>query len=88
MKIIIDKQLKAPNPLFGPLRVLLSEHEDDPGQYILDLARGGLSDRTLTPEEVRELGQILLDSQRFVTPLRPEKGKTDQLSTIEFTREK
>jgi hypothetical protein len=72
MKIIYDNQLESVNKtqqVKGPLRVLLMENFYTPGELILKIERGDLSEMTMTPEEVGELGRLLEDSQRFSPPL-------------------
>ena len=52
MKIILDKHF----PTSDGLRVLVSEHEDSPGEYIISLERGGVSESVCTVEELLWLG--------------------------------
>lgn len=48
MKTILDKTFPADG-----IRVLVSEHEDSPDEYIISLERGGLSESVCSVEELR-----------------------------------
>lgn len=50
MKTILDKTF---NGAIGGIRVLVTEHEDHPKQYIVGLERGGMSDSTCSVAELQ-----------------------------------
>lgn len=53
VKTILDKTFLMPVSGADGIRVLVSEHQDSPGEYIVSLERGGMKDPICSLDELR-----------------------------------
>ena len=53
MKTILDKTYPKPVSGADGLRVMVSEHQDSPGEYIVSLERAGMNDSVCALDELR-----------------------------------
>ena len=53
MKTILDKTYLKPVSGEDGLRVMVSEHQDSPGEYIVSLERAGMKDSVRSLDELR-----------------------------------
>lgn len=52
MKTILDKTYLNPGTGEDGIRVLVSEHQDSPGEYIVSLERSGMNDSVCSLQEL------------------------------------
>ncbi len=68
MKTILDKTFLKPVSGEDGLRVLVSEHQDSPGEYIVSLERAGMKDSVCSLDELRFVsGAIAAAASRIET---------------------
>lgn len=53
MKTILDKTFLHPKTGADGIRLLVSEHQDSPGEYIVSLERAGMKDSICSEDELR-----------------------------------
>ena len=53
VKTILDKTFLKPVSGEDGIRVLVSEHQDSPGEYIISLERGGMKDAICSLDELQ-----------------------------------